>query len=383
MRYTLLGRTGLRVSELCLGGMTFGEGWGWGASKDTAGAVVERFAEAGGNFIDTANNYTGGASESYLGELLASTRDQFVLATKYTVQTRPGDLNSAGNHRKNLVSSLEASLRRLRTDRVDVYWVHARDTLTPVDEVMRALDDQVRAGKILYAGVSDWPAWEVARATTLAELRGWSPFVALQIQYNLLERTPERELLPMARALDLAVTAWSPLAAGQLTGKYLADAGGSQAGGPQAGGSQGQGSRTGDSGGSAGGESRRLDLMGGPGTDPRTQAVVGEVVAIAREGGWTPAQVALAWLRSRPGIVVPILGVTRERQLEDNLASLDVVLDDLQLERLAEVSRIDSGFPYGFLRSERVKQIVYGDRWADVDDRRATVGRAVADDLYG
>jgi aryl-alcohol dehydrogenase-like predicted oxidoreductase len=360
LRYTLLGRTGLRVSELCLGGMTLGERWGWGTSRETARAVVERFAEAGGNFIDTANNYTGGESETYLGELLDGDRDQFVLATKYTVQSRPGDLNSAGNHRKNLVASLEASLRRLRTDRIDLYWVHARDTLTPVEEVMRALDDQVRAGKVLYAGVSDWPAWEVARATTLAELRGWSPFVALQAQYNLLERTPERELLPMAHGLDLAVLAWSPLAAGQLTGKYLRDGDGSPAAG-----------------------SRRLDQLGGADADQRTRAVVGEVVAVAEEGGWTPAQVALAWLRSRPGIVVPILGVTRLAQLEDNLASLEVELGAEQLERLAAVSAIDAGFPYGFLRSDRVKQIVYGDRWRQVDDRRATVGRTVADDLFG
>src|SRR6266542_4322268 len=223
MRYTLLGRSGLRVSQLCLGTMTFGEDWGWGAPKQTSKRILELYAEAGGNFIDTANKYTDGSSESFLGELLGQDRERFVLATKYTLETRPGDLNSSGNQRKNLVQSLEASLKRLKTDYVDLYWVHARDQLTPVDEVMRALDDQVRLGKILYAGVSDWPAWAVAQANTLAELHGWSPFIGLEVQYNLLERTPERDLLPMARALGLGVTAWSPLAGGMLTVKYLTD----------------------------------------------------------------------------------------------------------------------------------------------------------------
>jgi aryl-alcohol dehydrogenase-like predicted oxidoreductase len=214
MRYTLLGRSGLRVSELCLGTMTFGEDWGWGAPIDTSRRILELYADAGGNFIDTANKYTDGSSETFIGELLAGRRDQFVLATKYTLQTRSGDPNAVGNHRKNLVQALEASLKRLRTDHIDVYWVHARDTWTPVDEVVRALDDQVRAGKVLYVGVSDWPAWEVAQANTLAELRGWSPFIGLEIEYSLAERTPERDLLPMAHTLGLGVTCWSPLAGG-------------------------------------------------------------------------------------------------------------------------------------------------------------------------
>jgi aryl-alcohol dehydrogenase-like predicted oxidoreductase len=352
----MFGKTGLRVSELCLGTMTFGEDWGWGAPRDTCARIVDLFEEAGGNFIDTANNYTAGSSESLVGELLEGRRDRFVLGTKYTVQTEP-DPNSAGNHRKSLVRSLERSLRRLRTDYVDIFWVHARDTLTPVEEVMRALDDQVRAGKVLYVGVSDWPAWEIAQATTLASLRGWSPFVGLQIEYSLLERTVERELLPMARGLDMGVTAWSPLATGRLTGKYLAGADHPDAAGA------------------------RLTVMGRDGFDERGDAIVREVVAVAEEMGASPAQVAFAWLRSRPGAVVPIVGARKEDQFNDNLASVDVTLDAATRERLDRASAIELGFPHDFLRGEPMpKAIIYGEGWKQVDDRRFTVRRVPADD---
>jgi aryl-alcohol dehydrogenase-like predicted oxidoreductase len=356
MRYTMFGKTGLRVSELCLGTMTFGEDWGWGAPRDTCARIVDLFEEAGGNFIDTASNYTGGSSESLVGELLNGRRDRFVLGTKYTVQAEP-DPNSAGNHRKSLVRSLERSLKRLRTEYVDLFWVHARDTLTPVEEVMRALDDQVRAGKVLYAGVSDWPAWEIAQATTLAALRGWSPFVGLQIQYSLLERTVERELVPMAHGLDLGITAWSPLASGRLTGKYLAGAEHPDAAGA------------------------RLTVMGSDGLDERGDAVVREVVALADEIGASPAQVALAWLRERPGAVVPIIGARSEEQFRDNLASVDVTLDSAASERLDRASAIELGFPHDFLRGEPLpKQMIYGEGWEQVEDRRFTVRRVPADD---
>jgi aryl-alcohol dehydrogenase-like predicted oxidoreductase len=356
MRYTMFGKTGLRVSELCLGTMTFGEDWGWGAPRDACARIVDLFEEAGGNFIDTASNYTGGSSESLVGELLDGRRDRFVLGTKYTVQTEP-DPNSAGNHRKSLVRSLERSLRRLRTDYLDLLWVHARDTLTPVEEVMRALDDQVRAGKVLYVGVSDWPAWEISQATTLAELRGWSPFVGLQIEYSLLERTVERELVPMAHGLDLGVTAWSPLAAGRLTGKYLAGSGHPDVAGA------------------------RLTVAGRDGSDERGDAIVREVVAVAEQLGASPAQVALAWLRARPGAVVPIVGARREDQFRDNLASVDLALDDASRERLDRASAIELGFPHDFLRGEPMpKGIVYGEAWKQVDDRRFTVRRVPADD---
>ena len=220
MKYRLLGNSGLRVSEAALGTMTFGEDWGWGASKEEARKVYDAFREAGGNFIDTANVYTNGTSESFLGEFMQGHRQSVVMATKYTNSGPGSDPNAAGNQRKNMVQAVEASLKRLRTDYVDLYWVHIWDQITPVEEVMRGLDDLVRQGKVLYVGISDAPAWWIARANTLAQLRGWSPFVGLQIEYSLIERTVERELIPMAKALKLGLTAWSPLASGVLTGKY-------------------------------------------------------------------------------------------------------------------------------------------------------------------
>ncbi|MCQ8187315.1 aldo/keto reductase [Streptomyces rugosispiralis] len=350
MRCTLFGRTGLRVSELSLGTMTFGEDWGWGAAKETSRRLLNRYAEAGGNFIDTANNYTGGSSETILGELLEGRRESFVLAGKYTCATRKGDVNAAGNHRKNLVRSVEDSLERLRTDRLDVLWVHARDNFTPVEEVMRALDDLVRAGKVLYIGVSDWPAWEIAQACTLAELRGWTCFAGSQLRYNLLERTPERELLPQARAFDLAVLAWGPLAGGKLTGKYRR------------------------------GESGRLATHAtwDDRTEHNEEATITAVLEIAEQGGWTPAQVALAWLRGRPGTVIPIVGVTREAQLTDALGSVDVRLDAAAVARLDEVSAVPLGFPHDFVRDPAVTENIYGDRWAEIDDRRSTHRRSTS-----
>ncbi|MED7950339.1 aldo/keto reductase [Streptomyces sp. BE20] len=351
MRYTLLGKSGLRVSELALGTMTFGTDWK--LPPEVPGRLLDQFADAGGNLLDTANEYGNGTAESLLGELLAGRRDRFVLSTKYTMQTRPGDLNSAGNHRKNLVNSLEASLRRLRTDHLDLLWVHARDTLTPVPEVMRALEDVVRAGKVLYVGVSDWPAWEVAQANTLAELRGWSAFVGLQLHYNLLDRTAERELLPMAHAFDLPVLAWGPLADGRLTGKYL----------------------TGGTG--------RLDSVAWGRARGEGDDVVREVLAVAEAVGRPPAQVALAWLRSRPGTVIPLVGATSEEQLRQNLSATELSLDDEQLAALDRVSAVPAGFPHAFLRFPAMVRLIYGDQWDQVDDRRTTVRRAVADDLYG
>ena len=342
MRYRLLGRSGIRVSELCLGTMTFGDDWGWGAPKDTCRRILDAFEEAGGTFVDTADKYTNGSSEAILGELLEGRRDRFVLGSKYTLQTDPDDLNSAGSHRKNLVTSLEATLRRLRTDRLDVLWVHARDDWTPVPELMRALDDQVRAGKVLHVGVSDWPAWEVSAANVLADLRGWSPFVALQIQHSLLERTPDRDLLPMARAFELAVTAWSPLAGGLLTGKH------------RGGGERG----------------RAADRV----TDDRTDRIVDEVVAVAGELGAQPSQVALAWSLRRPEAVIPILGATKETQIAQNLESLDVVLAPEQVARLDRVSAVELGFPHEFLRTEAIRRTVYGAAHELVDLRPGRAG---------
>ncbi|GAA3636160.1 aldo/keto reductase [Streptomyces chitinivorans] len=280
-----------------------------------------------------------------LGELLDGRRNDFVLASKYTCATREGDVNASGNHRMNLVRSVEASLNRLRTDRLDVLWVHARDDFTPVEEVMRALDDLVRAGKVLYIGVSDWPAWEIARANTLAELRGWTAFAGSQLRYNLLERTPERELLPQASAFGMTVMAWGPLAGGRLTGKYRR--GGTGRLGTQA-------------------EGRETD---------RGEEIVTAVLEIAEQGGWNPAQVALAWLRTRPGGIVPIIGATGERQLTENLGCLGVELGAEAVERLDEVSAVSLGFPHDFLRDPGVVRAVYGDRWADIEDRRSPLRR--------
>ncbi|GHH76276.1 oxidoreductase [Streptomyces sulfonofaciens] len=351
MRYTLFGRTGLRVSELSLGAMTFGEDWGWGAPKETSAAILHTYAEAGGNFIDTANIYTNGSSERILGELLADRRDRFVVATKYNNTVTKGDVNSAGSHRKSLVRSVEQSLRNLRTDYVDVLWVHARDNFTPVEEVMRGLDDVVRSGKVLHIGVSDWPAWEIAQANTLAELRGWNSFAGSQLRYNLLERTVERELLPQARAFDLAVLAWAPLAAGKLTGKYRR------------------------------GEAGRLDAHAWDGKDHNEDGTVTAVLDVAEQGGWSPAQVALAWLLQRPGNIVPIIGATKEHQLADNLAAVDVTLDADAVARLDAASEVPLTFPHSFMHEPAAKDLVYGDLWPSIDDRRSTYRRTTTEVL--
>src|SRR6202795_2270425 len=220
MKYRLLGKSGLRVSEAALGTMTFGDEWGWGSPKDEAQKVYETYREAGGNFLDTANFYTSGTSEKFVGEFIKGHRESVVLAAKYSNAAPGNDPNAAGNHRKSMMQALEASLKRLQTDYIDLYWVHIWDGITPVEEVMRGLDDLVRQGKVLYVGISDAPAWWVAQANTLAELRGWTQFIGLQIEYSLMERTVERELIPMAKALNVGVLAWSPLARGVLTGKY-------------------------------------------------------------------------------------------------------------------------------------------------------------------
>ena len=351
LRYKLLGRSGLRVSELCLGTMTFGEDWGWGASADESRAIFDAFTNAGGNFVDTANLYTNGSSEKIVGELINSDREQFVLATKYTMgMLRPGDPNGNGNHRKNLVQSVENSLKRLGTDYIDLLWVHAYDLLTPVDEMMRALDDLVRQGKILYVGVSDAPAWIVSQANTLADLRGWSPFVALQIEYSLIERTVEADLLPMARAFDLAVTPWSPLGQGVLTGKYNKP-------------------RTeGDAARFAEGEASRY-------LSDKNLAIAQTVVAIAGEVGVSAAQVALAWLREKGkaqnSVMIPIIGARKLSQFEDNLASVGLSLSPEQVKRLDDISAVPLPFPQSFVNYPQVNQIVYGGTRDRIDNHRA------------
>ena len=345
MRYKLLGKSGLRVSELCLGTMTFGEDWGWGSSQEESRRVYDTFLEAGGNFIDTANVYTSGTSERLLGEFMQGQRERIVLATKYTNAAPGTDPNAAGNQRKSMVQALEASLKRLKTDYIDLYWLHIWDQITPIEEVMRAFDDLVRQGKILYAGVSDMPAWVVAKANILADLRGWTPFVGLQIEYSLIERTPERELVPMAADLGLGVTAWSPLAGGVLTGKQL-EAGGAKD------------SRQSDAG---------MQQFMTP--DARKEAIVREVVAVAREWGHSPAQVALAWLRQRAKPVIPIIGARKLAQLKDNLACIDIRLESAFIQRLDAVSRIEMGFPHDMFAKERPRSLSFGGMWDRIDAR--------------
>jgi aryl-alcohol dehydrogenase-like predicted oxidoreductase len=336
MRYRLLGNSGLKVSEAALGTMTFGEEWGWGAAKDEARKVYNAFREAGGNFIDTANVYTNGTSESFLGEFMQGHRQSMVLATKYTNAAPGTDPNAAGNHRKSMMQAVEGSLKRLKTDYIDLYWMHVWDQMTPVEEVMRALDDLVRQGKVLYVGVSDAPAWWIAQANMLARLQGWSPFIGLQIEYSLIERTVERELIPMAKALNLGVTAWSPLASGVLTGKY-----------------HGRGTS----------EPGRLssDMMKEFVPEKqRTDRIVSAVKTVSDQIGRSMAQVSLAWLRYRPVPVIPIIGARKFSQLQDNLASFDLTLSTEQLKTLDEASRIELGFPYDFYGKELPRALAYG-----------------------
>ena len=353
MRYKLLGKSGLRVSELCLGTMTFGEDWGWGTPEGESRRIFDAFVAAGGNFIDTANVYTMGTSERFLGKFLEGKRDRLVLATKYTSTLETGDPNAGGNHRKSMMRAVEASLRRLNTDHIDLYWLHIWDAVTPIEEVMRGFEDLVRQGKVLHAGISDAPAWIVACGNTLAELRGWTPFVGLQIEYSLAERTPERELLPMARALDIAVTPWGVLKSGVLTGKYN--------------------DRPPKKSDAASAE-RRLDSSMSSGfvtMDHRKRVIAETVVTVAAEIGQTPSQVALAWLRYQPGVTIPIIGARRMSQLEDNLGCLEVTLSSEHLARLDEISRIELGFPHEFYENDLIKDMVFAGTRDRVDAHRA------------
>jgi aryl-alcohol dehydrogenase-like predicted oxidoreductase len=339
MKYRLLGKSGLRVAEAALGTMTFGDERGWGSPKDEAQKVYETYREAGGNFIDTANFYTGGTSETFVGEFIKGHRDSVVLGTKYSNAVPGNDPNAAGNHRKSMMQSLEASLKRLQTDYIDLYWVHIWDGITPVEEVMRGLDDLVRQGKVLYVGISDAPAWWIAQANTLAQLRGWTQFIALQVEYSLVERTVERELIPMAKALNLGVLAWSPLAKGVLSGKY-----------------HGEGKADGG----------RMSNEGMKEFLPEEQLatrIISAVKPVSEQVGRSMAQVALAWLRHQTVPVIPIMGARKVSQLQDNLASLDLELSAEQLKSLDGASRIELGFPQSIYERESVRGVRYGGMW--------------------
>lgn len=337
--HVTLGRSGLRVSPLCLGTMTFGTAWGWGADEATARAVFDAYVDAGGNFVDTADIYTGGQSEELVGRFVADRglRDRLVLATKFTFNLTKGDPNAGGNGRKLIRRAVEASLRRLGTDRLDLYWLHCWDMVTPVDEVMRTLDDLVRDGKVLHVGLSDVPAWYAARAQTLAELRGLEPVVALQLEYSLVERGIERELVPAAQELGMAITPWSPLAGGFLAGKY-----------PRDGGGEGRLAKHRGSGNPA------FDRM-----TARNYEILDVAQAVAAEVERPVSQVALAWLLGRPGVTSTIIGARSVEQLQANLGALDLALHAEQRARLDEVSKLVPGHPYLFF-SDYAQGMMYG-----------------------
>ena len=338
MRYKLLGKSGLRVSELALGTMTFGEAWGWGAPPDECRKMIERFVEAGGNFIDTSVNYTDGEAETILGDLLQSSRDYFVIATKYTL-TKPTstDPNSGGNSRKNMMQSVERSLKRLRTDHIDLYYLHVWDYMTPVEEVLRGLDDLVRMGKVNYVAISDSPAYIAAEANAIAELRGWARFVGVQIPYSLADRGVEREILPMARHWDMTVMPWGLIEGGLLSGKYKA-----------------KGSTP----------TRYSDVT----ISLRMQTIIDEVDRIAQETGRSMPQVAINWVRQQQhkARMIPILGARTDAQLQDNLAVLDWELSAEQLERLEKVSQIELGFPHDW----HGNPYVFGATFDKIDNHR-------------
>jgi aryl-alcohol dehydrogenase-like predicted oxidoreductase len=331
-RYALLGKSGLRVSPLCLGTMTFGTDWGWGAPKETAYAILNRYLEAGGNFIDTADGYTSGSSETILGDYFAENkrRDEVVLATKFTFNGRPGDPNAGGNGRKNIFRALEGSLRRLRTDYIDLYWLHAWDGITPVEEVVSTLDALVRSGKVRYVGFSDVPAWYVSRAQTIAELRGLERVIALQLEYSLVERNIEREHVVAALELGMGICPWSPLGSGFLTGKY-----------------QREGVATRGEG--------RLEVVKNW-DNPAFQklfteknwAILDTLTSVARELGKKPAEVALGWVARRPGVVSTIIGATKLEQLESNLRALDFTIPPEHDAKLEAATRPEAIHPYIF-----------------------------------
>ena len=324
--YVTLGRSGLRVSPFCLGAMTFGEDWQWGSSVAESEAIMSRFIERGGNFIDTANVYTKGHAEKIIGDFIGrdrGRRDRVVVATKFFGNLYPGDPNGGGAGRKTIVSSCEQSLRRLQTDYIDLYWMHCWDRFTPVEETMRALDDLVRMGKVRYIGFSDTPAWKVSQAQTIAGFRGWAPLVALQIEYSLLERTVEGELIPMAIEMGLGVTPWSPLKSGVLSGKYTRE---------------NAASVKADRG------ERVTQNLG-----EKVYVIIDELTAIGRELAASPASVALAWVQGRPGVASTIIGARRLEQLDQNLAALDITLSADQVARLDKLSKPSLGFPMQFL----------------------------------
>jgi aryl-alcohol dehydrogenase-like predicted oxidoreductase len=341
MRYKLLGKSGLRISELALGTMTFGEDWGWGADKAASQAIFDAYVNAGGNFIDTACNYTNGTAEKFTGEFTKADRDYFVISTKYTLHShfnRPDDLNAGGNHRKNMLRTVEGSLKRLQTEVIDLFFLHIWDGTTPVEEILRAMDDLVRAGKVHYVGISDSPAWVTGYAVATSELRGWPRFVGYQGEYNLLTRGAEREILPLTRALDMTFMAFGLLASGQLSGKF-------NTGKPD------EHTRVGEP------EQRALKMA----------ELVGE---IAKEIGHSPSQVATNWVRQQASNIIPIIGTRRLPQIEDNLHTLDFTLSEEHLKRLNDANPLQPEYPDDFYKSEFPLVLAFGDAMGKLDNHR-------------
>jgi aryl-alcohol dehydrogenase-like predicted oxidoreductase len=339
--YRLLGRSGLRVSPLSLGAMTFGTDWGWGSDEKESRRIFDSYVDRGGNFIDTASVYTDGSSEKLVGAFAQEKRNRLVIATKYTCASVKGDPNSGGNQRKNMLQTVEQSLRRMRLEAIDLLYLHAWDGTTPAEEVMHAFDDLVRAGKVHYVGISDTPAWQVAHMQTMADLRGWAPFVALQVEYSLVQRTVERDLLPMARALGLGVIAWSPLAMGVLTGKYTTQ---DLSHTPEA---SAQGTR-------------RNVAAGNRSLSERSLRIADVVKQVAAELGHTSAQVAIAWTLHQSAVASPILGARTASQLEENLGALEVTIPPAQLAQLEQASAIELGFPHEFLELPLTREVMFG-----------------------
>jgi len=334
VRYKLIGRSGLRVSELCLGTMTFGADWGWGASKDESQRIFDAFAGAGGNFIDTSNNYTNGTSEKFIGEFVKGERDRFVIASKYSLRVGKGhasDPNFGGNSRKSMMRSVENSLKRMNTDYIDLLYLHMWDFGTPVEEVLITAHNLIASGKVLYFAFSDTPAWVVSYAVAKAADLGWTTPIALQVPYSLLERAVERAEIPMAREHGLSVLAWGILEDGVLTGKY----------------SQ-------------------------PSDEPRRESDVGErllnageaVAKVAHEVGCSPAQVAINWIRARGDDIFPILGCRSLAQIQDNLGCLEFQLDRSQMEELDHIADFNLGFPLSFLKGDHVGNLLFGETYA-------------------
>lgn len=330
MNYKLFGKSGLRVSELCLGTMGFGTEWKWGSDKDVSKQIFDTYANAGGNFIDTANRYTEGTSEKFVGDFIARDRDHFVVATKYSLRDRSGDLNFAGNHRKNMMRSVKESLWRLNTDYIDLLWLHIWDSWTPTEEILKGLEDLISRGMVHYIGISDTPAWVVSQANTMAELRGWNQFIGLQIEYSLIQRTVEAEYFPMAKSFGMTITPWAPLAGGALTGKYL----------------------KGDKGRLPEHSIRLGD---------RATAITQKVVEVAERLGVTPSQLAINWTRQHKNqSVIPIVGATKVAQVEDVLGCLNFEIPVDAMNELNDVSKVELPFPHKFFNEPGVLDVLYG-----------------------